>query len=60
MRDKLVRGTLIPLDNKGDTFYNSSNLVYESEKTAGQIKIRSNQFEYNPANITTSKVTFWT
>lgn len=40
MRDKLVRGTLIPLDNKGDTFYNSSNLIYVSEKTAGQVRIK--------------------
>ncbi len=40
MRDKLVKGTLIPLDNKGDTFYNSSNLIYVSEKTAGQVRIK--------------------
>jgi len=42
---------LIPVDNKGDTFYNSSNLIYESEKTAGQVKIRSNKFEFNPINV---------
>ena len=56
----MVRGTLIPLDNKGDTFYNSSNLIYASENTAGQVKIISNKFEFNPTNVITSRVTFWT
>lgn len=60
LKDKIIKGSLIPLDNKGDTFYNSSNLVYENEKSAGQIKIFSDKFEFNPTNINSSKVTFWT
>lgn len=60
LKNTIVKGHLIPLDNKGDTFYNQSNLVYESEKTAGGIKIKFNEFQYDPQNVTFEKITFWT
>lgn len=60
LRNKIIKGYLIPLDNKGDTFYNQSNLVYESEKTAGKMKINSNEFQFDPENVISERITFWT
>jgi hypothetical protein len=56
----VIRGQLIPFDNKGEEFYNSSNLVYESERTGGNLRVKSDQFEFEPQGAKSAKITFWT
>lgn len=55
LRNKVVKGELIAVDNKGDRFYNQSSVVYESERSVvgggGGVRIRFNQFEYDPKNV---------
>ena len=44
LKDQVIRGQLIPFDSKGEQFYNSSNLIYEFEKTAGNLKMNKDHF----------------
>ena len=60
LRDQVIKGQLIPFDNKGEVFFNYSNLVYEVEKTAGNIRIAKDQFEFDSQSVKSAKVTFWT
>jgi hypothetical protein len=60
LKDQVIKGQLIPFDSKGEPFYNSSNLIYEFEKTAGNLKINSNEFEFDSQGAKAAKVIFWT
>jgi hypothetical protein len=58
--DQVIKGQLIPFDSKGEQFYNSSNLIYEFERTAGNLKMNKDQFEFDSQGAKGAKVMFWT
>ena len=59
LRDQVVRGWLVPLDEGKGQFFNSSNLVYSTLETAG-LKLQKDHFEYTPKAELPTKIAFWT
>jgi hypothetical protein len=56
LKGQHVTGWVYAVDEKGDIFYNCSNMVYETKTTNGLVTMNQNKFDFDPKNYETDKV----
>lgn len=54
--DQGIKGRVFAVDNKGQTFYNDSNLVYQYNTDNGKIENDNNRFQFIPDGSNKNKL----